>query len=87
MYGEWVTVELGDGVECRVWVTCVPNTPNDILQRRAIGILQNRLPVKKSGIWAAGGSLQAISDFEYLQGYGSRYEAEKKLNRLMEEME
>jgi hypothetical protein len=85
MYGQWVTVNLGEDIECKVWVACVPNTPKDVLQREALGILSNRLPEKKTGIWALGDALQKISDYEYSQRYGTRYEAEKELNRLLEQ--
>lgn len=87
MYGKWVLINLGEDIECRVWVACVPDTPEDVLQRRAIASLKSRLPEKKTGLAALGDSLQIISDYEYSQGYGSRYDAEQELKRILKEME
>ena len=43
MFGKWVVVNLGEGVECKVFVLCVPSTPDDVLQAHAYGILASRL--------------------------------------------
>jgi hypothetical protein len=85
MYGRWVTIDFGDSIECRVWVSCTPSTPEDVLQRLAMNILQSRIPQKKTGLAAGMDAIERISDYEYSQGYGTRYEIEKKLKRLLEE--
>ena len=85
MYGKWVTVNLGEDIECKVCVPCVPDTPIDVLERQAINILRSRLPEKKKGIWGLGEALQAISDFEYSMGCGVRYELEQNLKDLLKE--
>jgi hypothetical protein len=86
MYGKWVTVNLGDSIKCRVWVNCVPSTPENELQQSALRILKNRLPEKKEGTHGLGDSLQAISDYEYSQGFGIRFEMEKKLEKMINEL-
>jgi hypothetical protein len=82
MYGKWVTVNLGDSIECKVWVSCVPSTPVDELQHLAINILRSRLPEKKTGIAAGMEAITIISDYEYSQGYGLRWEMEQRLKSM-----
>jgi hypothetical protein len=77
MYGKWVTVNLGEDIQCQVWVTCVPSTTAGELQHRAMGTLKSRIPEKKTGIMRLGDTLQTISDYEYL-----RYEMEQKLKDI-----
>ncbi|GAB6989420.1 hypothetical protein [Paenibacillus pini] len=84
MYGKWVVINLGEDIKCKVWVACLPDTPEDILQRRALNQLQRRLPEKKTGIAAYGDAMQKIEDYEYSQGRGFRYNAEQFLKKLME---
>ncbi len=43
MFGKWVTVNLGEGIKCEVFVLCVPSTPDDVLQERAVAQLSSRL--------------------------------------------
>lgn len=87
MYGKWVTVNLGDDIECKVWITCVPSTPEDELQRRAMARIQRKLPKeKKNHMEMYADALEMISDYEYSQGYGVRWEAEQKLKKLLEEV-
>lgn len=43
MYGEWVTLNLGDGFEIRVFVYCVPYTPRATLIAAARGMLIREL--------------------------------------------
>ena len=50
MYGEWVTLNLGEGIECKVYVTCTPNTNPIELEDRALNILRNKANETKS--WA-----------------------------------
>jgi hypothetical protein len=38
MYGKWVTLNLGEGIECRVFVSCSPSTPDEELKHRAVEI-------------------------------------------------
>ena len=33
MYGKWVTVDLGDSVQCKIWVYCTPETSEAYLQK------------------------------------------------------
>ena len=43
MYGKWVTLNLGENIECRVFVLCTPATPLVELQEKALAILRGRL--------------------------------------------
>ena len=86
MNGEWVTVRLGEDVECRVLVLCIPNTPYEVLQRIALNMLKSRIPEKKEEIFGLSDSLQIISDYEYSQGIGSRYKTEQKLKEIYEQI-
>mgnify|MGYP006976762504 CR=1 FL=1 len=87
MYGKWVTVNLGEGIECKVFVLCTPTTPDDVLQRLAINTLRSRLPEKKTGLAAGMEAISIISDWECSQGRGARFEAEKELERLIAKLQ
>ncbi|WP_340032548.1 hypothetical protein NSQ20_11835 [Paenibacillus sp. FSL K6-1122] len=43
MYGKWVTICLGDSIECKVWVSCTPSTSEEALQSSARSILKKKL--------------------------------------------
>jgi hypothetical protein len=86
MNGEWVTLNLDDDIECKIWVGCDSSTPNDVLERLAIDKLHNSLPKKKTGLAAAMDALETISDYEYSMGLGRRYEIEQELKRRFAEM-
>jgi hypothetical protein len=47
MYGRWVTVDLGDNIECRVWVHCTPDDSEEYLQKRARAQLIARLVLEE----------------------------------------
>jgi hypothetical protein len=40
MYGEWVTLNMGEAVEAKVFVLCTDTTPEDKKQRLAKALLQ-----------------------------------------------
>lgn len=89
MYAKWVMVNLGDNIECIVYVGCTPNTPEDELQRRAIALLMNRLPTpkKKSDMETYSDSLRLIDEYNYSQGHGFRFDMEQRLKELTESEE
>lgn len=84
MYGQWVVLFYDDIVECKVWVNCTPSTPAEELRNRAIKVLQNRLPAKKTGIAAAMEAIDTISNYEYENGIGARFESEQWLKNCFE---
>lgn len=43
MYGEWVTVDFGDSIQCKVWVPCTPDSSEVYLQKKARDLLRARL--------------------------------------------
>ena len=87
MYGRWVTLFYDDIVECKVFVSCTPSTPAEELRNRAIKIMQNRLPEKKTGISATMEAIENISNYEYENGFGAKFEAEQLLNELASKSE
>lgn len=46
MFGRWVTLNLGDDFEARVWVTCTPNTTEEELIKKANGKMFNRMDME-----------------------------------------
>lgn len=63
MYGKWVTVDLGESIECKVFVWCTPDTPDYELKNLAMMQLKTQLK-QQEGIWGLGKSLEAIRQFE-----------------------
>ncbi|MFD0587753.1 hypothetical protein ACFQZE_07040 [Paenibacillus sp. GCM10027627] len=84
MYGEWITINLGDDIECRVFITCTPSTLPEIKERRAIQKLMNGIPNNMDSeptIYAE--ALQKIDEFNYSQNKGTRPDPEQILNELI----
>jgi len=50
MFGKWIYVNLGEGIECKVFVLCVPATPDDVLQTCAFSKLASRLTERAGGV-------------------------------------
>lgn len=82
---KWVELQLGDDIKCSVEVRCIPGTPQDVLQRLALAVLQDSIPKKKTGLSSLGESLQRISDYEFSQGRGRAYEAHQESSRNLKE--
>ena len=55
MFGKWVSINLGEGIECKVFVLCVPSTPDDVLQARAFDQLASRLTQRTADVLCACG--------------------------------
>lgn len=43
MYGEWVRLDLGNEIDCKVFVMCTPDTTDEELQKRAFAQLAKAL--------------------------------------------
>ncbi|MCY9593981.1 hypothetical protein PC41400_14690 [Paenibacillus chitinolyticus] len=72
MYGKWVTLNLGEDFQCKVWVSCLPSTLESELQRMAINKLQCNLPKEKKGFSAAMDSLEIILDRARAEDFDSK---------------
>lgn len=46
MYGQWVTLNLGEDVKCMVFVLCSPDTPEEKLIEKALNKLKIKIEEK-----------------------------------------
>lgn len=43
MYGEWITLDLGENIKCQVYISCTPNITHEEKEDRAFNKLTKEL--------------------------------------------